>query len=234
MSFGVAIGRLAKSADTTLGFRAWLRGEPRPPSGGFDLDGEKLVDWGWICVNLPKGSLRALEIGSGKSPIIPAMLALGYDVTAVDLSEDISSIFNGVKFHYGDFTEFECQGTFDVMVLCSVVEHIGLSGRYNSKEDPQGDLKAMRKSAGLLSAGGLLFLTIPVGKDAVHRPWHRVYGKERLKELFDGFAVVKSRFLLKQKWGPWQLAEEDEALSFGPDIQRYALGEYILQKRNAK
>jgi SAM-dependent methyltransferase len=222
---------LVKSANQAMGLREWLNGEPRPPKGGFDLDGEKLIDWGWICVNLPKGPKQALEIGSGKSPIIPAMLALGYNVTAVDLSNDISSLFSGMKFHFGDFKEMECNHGFDIIVLCSVVEHIGLSGRYNSPEEPDGDLKAMRRVFELLNPQGRLFLTVPVGKDVIHRPFHRVYGKERLRRLLDGFSVVQSRYLMKKSWGPWYVTDEGEALSFGPDIRRYALGEFILESQ---
>jgi hypothetical protein len=232
MAFQKLVRKIGKSADQAMGLRCWLQGEPRPPRGGFDLDGEKLIDWGWICVNLPKGQHRALEIGSGKSPIIPAMVALGYDVTAVDLSMDISSMFGGVNFHYGDFVEMESGTMFDVIVMCSVVEHIGISGRYNSHEDSEGDLKAMRKVLTMLDKAGFLFLTIPVGKDAVHRPWHRVYGQTRLGLLLEGFEITRSRFLIKAPWGPWQLAAEKDALSFGPDIQRYALGQFVLRKEN--
>jgi hypothetical protein len=160
------------------------------------------------------------------------MIALGYDVTAVDLSLDISSIFGGVNFHYGDFVEMERGAMFDVIVMCSVVEHIGISGRYNSSEDPQGDLKAMRKVFTMLAQAGLLFLTIPVGQDTVHKPWHRVYGKTRLRLLLEGFEIMQSRFLIKTPWGPWQPAAEKDALSFGPDIQRYALGQFILRKED--
>ena len=225
--------RALKSADNSMGLRAWVAGEPRPPKGGFDLDGEKLIDWGWICVNLPPGPKRALEIGPGKSPIIPAMLALGYDVTAVDLSSDISTLYSNIRFHVGDFKDLASDQSFDVVVLCSAVEHIGLSGRYNSQEEPDGDLRAMRKVWELLQPEGRLFLTIPVGKDTVHRPWHRIYGKVRLKKLLNGFLVVQSRYLIKEPWGPWHIKGEEEALSFGPDVQRYALGEFILQKRDS-
>jgi len=54
MALGNAIGTVARRVDRRFGVRAWLRGEPRPPAGGFDLDGEKLLDWGWICANLPR------------------------------------------------------------------------------------------------------------------------------------------------------------------------------------
>ena len=54
MALGNAIGTVARRVDRRVGVRAWLRGDPRPPAGGFDLDGEKLLDWGWICANLPR------------------------------------------------------------------------------------------------------------------------------------------------------------------------------------
>lgn len=231
MTFGRTLGSAARELDKRLGIRAWLRGEPRPPAGGFDLDGEKLIDWGWICANLPPGPRRALEVGPGKSPVIPAMLALGYDVTAVDLCEDLSRQVAGFHLILGDFNAIQVEPAFDVIVLCSAVEHVGLSGRYNSNEDPDGDLKAMRKVRSLLRPRGQVFLTIPVGKDVVHRPWHRVYGRERLPLLLEGFDMVKCRYLSKAPGGPWRECDQDAALNHPPEIQRYALGEFILTSR---
>lgn len=229
MGTGQLIGRMAKRVDRRLGLREWLRGEPRPPAGGFDLDGEKLIDWGWICANLPHGKLKALEIGPGKSPIIPAMLALGYDVTAIDPWEDPSAMIDGIRFIPHDFNRVRLSSDFDVIVLCSVVEHIGVGGRFNSKEDADGDLKAMDKIAQLLAPDGRLFLTIPIGPDALYRPWHRVYGRERLPLLLHGLETICSRFLVKDPGGPWRVCSQDEALDSPPDIRRYALGEMILR-----
>jgi len=193
MTLGRTLGTVAKRLDQQLGIRAWLTGEPRPPAGGFDLDGEKLIDWGWICAHLPREPKRALEIGSGKSPTIPAMLALGYQVVAVDLCTDMSRQIEGFQLLLGDFNTLEIPAGFQVVVLCSVVEHVGLSGRFDSTEDAEGDLKAMQKVSSLLHPEGCVFLTIPLGQDVVHRPWHRVYGRDRLPRLLEGFEVVKSR-----------------------------------------
>lgn len=234
MSIGSTVGGVAKRIDRQLGIRPWLRGEPRPPAGGFDLAGEKILDWGWICANLPQGRRRALEIGSGISPIVPAMLTLGYDVTAVDLCEDLSRQVSGFRFFMGDFNSLSLDPWFDIVVLCSVVEHMGLSGRFNSNGDPEADLKTMRKVQRLLAPDGLVFLTIPVGQDVVHVPWHRVYGTDRLPRLLDGFTVTKSRFLVKEPWGPWNECDRETAVACAPDIQRYALGEFILRNGNSK
>lgn len=224
------LGSVARTVDHKLGIQAFLTGEPRPPAGGFDLKGEKFLDWGFICANLPPGPKRALEIGPGRSPIIPAMLALGYDVTAIDIASDLSKQFAGIRFIWGDFTTEMLKVRFEVIVACSTVEHIGLSGRYSSVEDPDGDLKAMRKICDLLEPDGLLLLTVPVGIDGVFRPYHRVYGRQRLGRMLEGYDLVKSRFLLKEPQGPWRAANREAALDYPGSAQRYALGEFLLRK----
>lgn len=232
MSIGGQLGTLARKVNHRFGLIQWLSGDPIPPAGGFDLDGEKLIDWAWICTNLPRGRRKALEIGPGKSPIIPAMLSLGYEVTAIDASVNASKIICGFEFIYGDFQSAPIESKFDVIILCSVVEHIGLPGRYNSREDPDGDLKAMQKVRSLLATDGQVFLTIPVGMDVVHKPWHRVYGERRLPKLLDGFDVIQSRYLIKQHWGPWQETSREKALQLPIDIARYCLGEMALQEKH--
>jgi SAM-dependent methyltransferase len=231
VNLGMRVGGMLKQLDKHYGVIALLSGELRPPRGGFDLDGEKLMDWGWICANLPRGQKRALEIGPGKSPIISAMLSLGYEVTAVDTSSDTTAIMEGFRFVQCDFNDLPFNGGFDVVVVCSVIEHVGLAGRYNSQADEDGDLKAMRRVRALLEPGGQLLLTIPVGRDVVHKPWHRVYGRERLPKLLEGFQVLRSRFLQKTPNGPWSNTTEESALDTAVDIRRYALGEMILQPK---
>jgi hypothetical protein len=221
-------GKIAKKVDRQFGIREWFRGEPRPPRGGFDLAGEKIIDWGWICVNLPPGRKRALEIGCGESPVIPAMLARGYDVVGLDFDPKISTQLSGFTFMQGDFNTADLKPGFDVIVACSAIEHFGLSGRYGSSEDANGDLKAMARMRSLLSSDGIVLLTIPVGSDVVHRPWHRVYGRQRLPLLLDGFRIMQSRYLVKDPWGPWRETSKDMALAQPPDIRRYALGELML------
>ena len=230
MNVGQNIGDLVRQADKRFGFLAWLHGEPRPPIGGFDIKGEKALDWGWVCVNLPSAADRAMDIGCGESPTVPAMLALGYkEVVAVDLQFPLDKQIKGPLFVQGDFNELSFEPGFDVVVACSTVEHIGLSGRYGSGEDEDGDLRALKKIRTLLNKDGLLILTVPAGKDAVYKPWHRVYGRGRMPQLLEGFQIVRSQGYVKEPWGPWRKSTLQEAIEYPSVPIRYALAQMILK-----
>lgn len=80
---------------------------------------------------------------------------------------------------------------FDVGLSISSFEHDGL-GRYGDPLDPEGDLKAMRTARKIIRPGGLLYLAVPLGKDAVTWNAHRVYGLARLSMLLDGYQTLAS------------------------------------------
>jgi len=80
---------------------------------------------------------------------------------------------------------------FDAGISISSFEHDGL-GRYGDPLDPEGDLKAMRKAKQVIKPGGLLYLAVPVGKDAVTWNAHRVYGLARLPLMLDGYVTLAS------------------------------------------
>jgi hypothetical protein len=73
-----------------------------------------------------------------------------------------------------------------------------------------------------------MLLSVPVGRDAVFSPWHRVYGPERLPRLLDGFAVEASEFWVKDADNRWITAEEATALATQPLERLYGLGCFVL------
>ncbi|ULT92138.1 hypothetical protein L3Y34_009691 [Caenorhabditis briggsae] len=77
-------------------------------------------------------------------------------------------------------------GTFDFAASFSSIEHSGL-GRYGDPMDPIGDLREMLKIKCMLKPGGLLFLGMPYGTDAIQFNAHRIYGSIRLAMMFYGF-----------------------------------------------
>lgn len=78
----------------------------------------------------------------------------------------------------------------DAVLSISSFEHDGL-GRYGDPINPQGDLEAMRGTLnGPLRSGGILYLSVPIGVDAVAFNAHRIYGYHRLPILLSGWKVL--------------------------------------------
>lgn len=226
MGFKVAFLQTLKWADGRWAVRNRLRGLP---ADGFDIQGEKVLDWGWCAAHLPHSPRRSiLDIGCAQAPTTVAAIALGHEVTGVDTDRLLYHL-PGLTFYQADFLDCELKpSSFDIVILCSVVEHIGLVGRYDQHDIPDGDLRAMKKVIRLLKPEGELILTIPVGKDLIFAPWHRIYGPERLPRLLQGFSVLHEGFLVKDPQGPWHPSTRDEALHVDRRGLSYALGQFVL------
>jgi SAM-dependent methyltransferase len=218
--------KYVKRLDRKLGLFNRLRG--LPPLG-FDLHGEKILDWGWCLANLPRApNQRVLDIGCAQSPITPAAILLGHEVIGID-TDFLNYSLPGLTFLHVNFLEADPgDQRFDVAVLCSVVEHIGIVGRYGQHDIPDGDLRAMHKVLSVLKPDGRLILTIPIGRDLIFRPWHRVYGVERLPQLLRGFKVEREQYYWKPSQDTWRLTTKANALQVDKQGLCYALGQLVL------
>ena len=85
---------------------------------------------------------------------------------------------------YDEFTK--SNDKYDAIFSYSSIEHSGL-GRYGDPLNPNGDLETMSYIHSHLNDNGLVFIGVPVGKDALVWNAHRVYGHIRLALLFKGF-----------------------------------------------
>lgn len=219
-----------KSLDNTLGIRAWLSSEPRQAIMCQDfLRGEKDLDYGWVAANARHGIGKALDVGCINSPVSPILATFGYDVIGIDLRPDIHYELKNFQFIRGDFLDMSFpKHFFDVVVLCSTVEHIGLTGRYGNKDVLDGDLIAMKKVLDILKSDGICILTIPVGIGGIFKPWHIVYGENRFSKLVSGFKITKSRYFVKEVRGKWYETNQEMAFDFQGDETKYAIGQYVL------
>src|SRR3989339_862881 len=151
-----------------------------------------------------------------------------------DRSLEYPWIIKNIKFKYGDIRQTDYENNyFDCITCILVLEHIGVGGRYNSGEDPEGDKKAMQEMRRILKPGGTLLLTIPYGaKDVL--PINKLYNKERIKKLYEGYEILEQKFLkFYKKYGLWLEASEEEASK--TDMMRdywYALS-FIKAKKHS-
>lgn len=197
------------------------------------LAGDREIEWTWTVAHVRSGPGRVLDFGSGNGLMALGASLAGNHVVAVDLlPEQYPFDPHQIEYLQGDFNELElAQGSFDQILNCSSVEHVGLAGRYDSPNDPDGDLRAMAKMVDLLKPRGNMVLTIPVGVDAVHKPLHRIYGNQRLPRLLDGWDVQKESYWAKPNSARFEPVTREQALSEQGSETYYALGLYVIAPR---
>ena len=142
-----------------------------------------------------------------------------------------------MKFVKGDLLSIPFnESSFELVINCSTVEHVGLIGRYGvSIENSDGDISAMARLKFLMTPSARMVMTIPVGVDKVYSPLHRIYGKIRLPLLLKGFEVLEESFWLKDDNNRWVMVDRETALSFVTDASSenaleniYGLGCFLL------
>ena len=136
-------------------------------------------------------------IGSAKPWYEAICLAYGGAPVTIDYNK-IESNDNRLTL----LTVDECKNKaakFDAVFSISTFEHDGL-GRYGDPIDPDGDLRAMRYVRdNLLNDKGLLYLSVPVGLDRIFWNAHRIYGVYRWPKLIEGFEIVYSCGLNRER-----------------------------------
>jgi len=124
--------------------------------------------------------------------------------------------------------------SFDLIVNCSTVEHVGLAGHYRGTCDREnGDLEAMRLLRTILKTHKLMLLTIPVGRDRVVAPLHRVYGRGRLPALLAGWESLREEYWTKDNLNRWACVGKDQALDAETTEYCFGLGLFVLQRSEA-
>ncbi len=197
-----------------------------------NLEGDRDVEWSWVLSHLGNGSGDALDFGCGNSLLSFIAARRGYNVTAIDLQPiDWPYALPNMRFIRGDILKCNFpKSSFDIIINCSSIEHVGLSGRYRAEDNPDGDIKAMSLMCELLRPDGTMLLTIPVGRDAVFMPLHRVYGRERLPKLLNQWIIQKKEFWVKNDQNRWVTVEEPVAFGREPTKYCYGLGCFVLRR----
>jgi SAM-dependent methyltransferase len=214
-----------------------IQAPPPPAAGdcGRTLAGDRDVEWAWSMAHLLPSDQpgRVLDLGAGHGMLSLTAAFRGHSVVAVDLEEcAFQFAATAIEYVRGDFNQLTFErASFDQVVNCSTIEHFGLAGRYGSEADEDADLLAMGRLADLLRPDGSMVLTIPVGRDGVFSPYHRVYGEERLPRLLERFAVDREQFWGKPRDNRWAPLEREAALAQQGSPSFYALGLFVLKPR---
>lgn len=218
-----------------LGYSLVRLGEKFDDTSTLTLSGDRDLEWSWVIANAKGKVNRILDFGPGNSHTPIALSFVGRDVVAFDLNlPEINYGVDNIKHVIGDITSPpENLGLFDLIINCSSIEHVGLPGRYGSTEVHDGDLVGMSNLREMLIPSGEMILTIPVGIDGEFKPFHRVYGENRLPKLLKGYEILEERYFAKTiDKNYWSETQKTVALRTSSSASFYSIGLFILTKSN--
>ena len=150
---------------------------------------ERVVEIPFVFRHLdaPVGS-HVLDFGGTGSANAIHAASLGYRVTVFDL-RPYGFEHPNLDQVIGDFaTANILEGSYDVALAISAVEHVGLAA-YGESEFENGDQRVMDRIWHSLRPGGRLILTVPFGKPG-KTSWYRVYDRASLARLVDRFEIL--------------------------------------------
>jgi len=172
---------------------------------------ERIVENPFVIQNIPEDkNIKILEIGCTASKIAMYLTNLGYKVDGVDLV-DYEYKHPNFKFHKGNFFDIKFgPNIYDVVILLSVIEHVGLDVYGNKIIDERGDIEMLREIHRILKLGGKVILTAPYGNFEGSQTY-RVYDEKRVNELF-GLFDSKKYIYYERKNKPYYMNVEKEEL----------------------
>jgi len=169
---------------------------------------ERIVEYPLLfrLLDIPFGS-KVLVFGCSGSYEALELASIGYEVFGVDIRDyDISH--NRLTFIKGDLNCIDFNEKFDAVVAISVLEHIGLEV-YGSEKYIDGDMMVAKKVYGLLKENGIFILSVPFGKNMITKNY-RVYDKDRILKLLEGFKIEKELYYKRTDNKYWNVSKSDE------------------------
>jgi len=136
---------------------------------------------------------RHIDIGSRVDGFV-AHVAAFREIEYIDLRPMDATVPN-IVFRCGNL--LECASlparACDSLSCLHVIEHVGL-GRYGDRLQPEGWQIALHSLAQVLSVGGILYLSVPIGRQRVEFNAHRVFAPDTVVRAGAELGLKLERF----------------------------------------
>ena len=171
-----------------------------------------------LATNMPS---KHIDIGSDVK-LINAISAF-IPTTFIDF-RPLNVELPGLTCLQGDILSLQLPDNSISSLSClHVVEHIGL-GRYGDRIDPMGSEKALAELGRVVSFGGILFLSVPVGRERICFNAHRVFATDTIIKSLPKFKVKS--FSLVDDNGQYHY---DCSLNASNELD-YGCGMFVMEK----
>ena len=151
------------------------------------FDPHYLYQAAWLSRHLANGSFSSPHVDVSSDVKLIAILSAFIPIEFVDF-RPIDPGLSNLACTEGDILDLPFpDNSLKSISSLHVIEHIGL-GRYGDPLNPMGSFSALKELSRVLSPGGKLYITVPVGEERVCFNAHRV---------FDPFTIVNGLSKLK-------------------------------------
>ena len=157
------------------------------------FDAHYFYQGAWLARRLAHSKpVKHVDIGS--SVLTMSVLSATVNTVFVDY-RPLKATLSGLTSISGDILSLPFDDNSVESLSClHVIEHIGL-GRYGDPIDPDGSLKAAAELQRIVSAGGKIFLSLPVGRERICFNAHRVHAPTSVLKMFPQLNLVEFSYV---------------------------------------
>ena len=157
------------------------------------FDAHYFYQGAWLARKLTKPKpIKHVDIGS--SVLTISILSAMVDTIFVDY-RPLKASLPGLTSIPGNILSLPFdENSVESLSCLHVIEHIGL-GRYGDPIDPEGSLKAAAELQRIVSLGGKLFLSLPIGRERICFNAHRVHAPASVLRMFSQMRLVEFSYV---------------------------------------
>jgi len=146
----------------------------------------------FIHIDNPK---RHIDIGSRIDGFV-AHVASFREIEVMDIRPLKPTKHKNIKFIQKDFMleENQLEKICDSVSSLHALEHFGL-GRYNDQIDPDGHLKGFKNMVKMLTKGGKIYISFPIGKKKVIFNQRRVFSPDEIIKWEKNIKLLRFDFV---------------------------------------